>query len=270
MDFKIEKNVQNKAQVQRYNKDVLDVAYKFSKEAYKEFGSLIKAIVLFGSVAKDKTTTNSDIDILIVLDDLTVVWSKELMETYKIICEKKIATISRRLHITTLKLTTFWEYIKNGDPVGINILRDGVALVDTGFFAPLQALLARGRIRPTAESVWTYFSKAQGTLDNSRHHLIGATIDLYWACIDACHAALMRMGTIPPSPEHVAKLLDEKLVKPGHLARKHVDTMRYLYKLYKAITHRAIDDIAGNQYEKYYTSAKDLVDDIKKFIEKKL
>ena len=59
-----------------------------------------------------------------------------------------------------MRFTSFWEYIRNGDPVGINILRDGVAIIDTGFFDPLQALLKKGRIRPTSESIWTYIDEA--------------------------------------------------------------------------------------------------------------
>ena len=269
MDFTIEKQEASEQQRERYPKDVLDIAYRYSKEVHEEFGELIKAIVLFGSAAKHTQTPDSDIDILMVLDDLSVVWSKELIETYRIISEKKIANISKRLHVTTIKLTTFWDHMRNGDAIGINILREGVALIDTGFFTPLQHLLGMGRIRPSAESVWNYFSKSEMTLHNSRNHLISASIDLYWACIDAAHAALMRVGVIPPSPEHVADMVEAKLVKPGHLEKSHVQTIRYFYKLYKSITHRKIDDIAGTQYEKYYASADDFVRAVKIFLEKK-
>jgi predicted nucleotidyltransferase len=270
MEFDIEKKDVAKEKAKRYPKDSLTIAYKFSKAVYKEFGTLVKGVVLFGSTAKSEEKVDSDIDILIVLDDLTVVWKKELMETYKIITEKKIAEISPRIHVTTLRLTTFWEYIRNGDPVGMNMLRDGVALIDTGFFSPLQALLHQGRIRPTPESVWNYVTRSRMALHHSRGKMIGATIDLYWACIDACHAALMRMGATPPSPDHVADLVQKELVDKGYLSKKTVETMRYFYKLYKGITHRAIDDITGNQFEKYYVSAKMLVDEVQAFIEKPL
>ena len=48
-----------------------------------------------------------------------------------------------------------------------------------------------------------YFGRAPITLRNSKWHLNQATIDLYWAVIDATHAALMKLGEIPPSPEHI-------------------------------------------------------------------
>ena len=97
-----------------------------------------------------------DIDILIVFDDVSVNLTPEIVSTYRIIIEKVISEVSTRLHVTTIKLTTYWEYVRAGDPIGMNILRDGVALLDTGFFDPLHALLVRGRIRPSPESVWTY------------------------------------------------------------------------------------------------------------------
>lgn len=178
--------------LERYERHDVDIAYRFANEIYKEMGGLIRAVVIFGSSARKKTTIKSDIDILVILDDLTISMSREVVEAYRIIVNKTIVKVSTRLHITTLRFTTFWDYMRNGDPVGINILRDGVALIDSGFFDPLQALLKKGKIRPTSESIWSYYIRAPNTLHNSKWHLIQATLDLYWAVIDAAHAALMK------------------------------------------------------------------------------
>jgi len=80
-----------------------------------------------------------------------------------------------------MTLSSFWEYVRAGDPVVINILRDGLALVDSGFFDPLQALLFRGRIRPSQEAINNYYARAPTTLNNSMWHVLQATVDLYWA-----------------------------------------------------------------------------------------
>jgi len=146
MEFDVKK--QKISNVEKYPKDDLTIAYKFAKKVYDEFGNFIKAIVLFGSSVREEKT-KGDIDVLIVVDDITIQMTAEIVETYRIITEKSVADISPRLHVTSLKLTTFWEYVRMGDPIGLNILRDGVALLDTGFFDPLQGLLARGRIRPS-------------------------------------------------------------------------------------------------------------------------
>ena len=257
--------------LQKYQKEDMDVVYSFSKEVKKELGTLLKGIILFGSTARhiDTNKKSHDIDILLIIDDVTIQLTPELIQTYRIIVEKVIIRTSKKLHITSLRLTNFWEYIRAGDPIAINMLRDGVAILDTGFFEPLQILLSQGRIRPSAESIQNYLMMAPQTLQNSRGHIIQAVLDLYWAVIDGAHAALMYVGEVPPSPAHVADMMDEKLVKPGLLDKKHLHTMRMFYNLGKSIMHGQVNDMSGDQYEAYYREAYDFVMAIKKFINKK-
>src|SRR3989338_3812943 len=270
MRFKIEK-VEN-PNLQKYSKEDLEVAYKFSEKAYTEFGDFIKTIVLFGSKSRKEFGKDlegmNDIDILIVVDDTSIYLTSEVIETYRVITEKIASDTSDRLHITTLQLTHFWDYARAGDPLAINMLRDGVPLLDIGFFEPLQVLLKQGRIRPTPESVWSYLGRASPTLYNSKWHLLQATLDLYWAVIDAAHAALMKHGEIPPTPEHVADLLEEKLVKKKLLERKYVAIMRHFYKTMKMIVHREIKEIKGEEYDRYYKAAEDFVNRMREFIDR--
>ncbi len=266
MEFKTDKRPRKN--IEKYQKEHMDVAYKFAEKAYKEFATFVKAIVLFGSAAKDPNSTG-DIDILIVVDDLSVTLKPPVVQTYRIIVQKLIADISPRLHITTLKFTSFWDYVRSSDPVAVNILRDGVALIDTGFFEPLQLLLSQGRISPTAESIWSYFVRAPATIQNSKWHLLQAALDLYWAVIDAAHAALMRIGEIPPSPDHVAGMLEEKLVKPRLLEPQYATIMSNFYGLMKAITHREKKEVTGQEYVKYLADAEKFVARMKLIVEMK-
>ncbi|HSU72391.1 MAG TPA: nucleotidyltransferase domain-containing protein [Candidatus Binatia bacterium] len=254
---------------QLYSKDDRELARQFTQRIYKEFGNFLKAVVLFGSAAtREKRSAKSDIDILIVVDDVTLNLSHELITAYRIIVEKVVVELSSRFHVTTLRLTSFWEYVRAGDPVGINILRDGIAILDTGFFDPLQMLLRQGRIRPTQESIWNYYMRAPTTLHNSKWHLLQATLDLYWAAIDSAHAALMTLGEIPPSPDHVADLLEENFVKAKLLEPKYTHTMRYLYSLSKMIVHREVKEISGAEYTKYAAMASDFVERMRKIVDK--
>ena len=265
MEFDVEKRENPK--VNEYSNEELNIAYSFAKKIHEEFGEAIKALILFGSSAKKKNVTKkSDIDILIVFDDVTMVLTKEIVTAYRVIIEKSVAQTSTRLHITSIKLTTFWEYVRSGDPVGMNILRDGVALLDTGFFDPLRALLARGRIRPTPESMWTYFSKSPRSLFNSKWHVLQAVVDLYWAVIDASHAALMKQGVIPPSPDHVADVLDEELVKRNLLEEKYSRIMRKFYVLQKRISYRQVKEVSGREWDVYIKEAEDFVSRIDRFL----
>lgn len=265
MEFDIKKR--KKHNTDKYGKSDVDLAYEFSKKVYKEFGSLLKAIVLFGSTARKKRNTH-DIDILLIIDDITIVLTKELVQSYRIIITNIVASTSTKLHVTTLKFTNFWEYVRAGDPVAINILRDGYAMIDSGFFEPLQILLHQGRIRPSPEATWTYFAKAPQTITNSKWHLLQGTVDLYWAVIDAAHAALMKMNEVPPSPNHVAEMLEEKLVKLGLIPKKYPNVMRRFYDMMKMITNRDIQEISGKQYTEYLKEAEDFVQAMEEFIKK--
>lgn len=266
MKFDIKNNEQKN--ISRYATDDLDIARTFAKIIYKEFGNFISALVLFGSAAQNSHSPKRDIDILIVLDDVRIRFTRELVETYRILTEKAIAQTSpERLHVQSMKLTSFWEYVRAGDPVAINILRSGVALIDTGFFDPLQALLDQGRIRPSDESVWTYFTMAPASLHRSSQHLLTAAVDLYWAAIDSAHAALMLTGEIPPSPQHVADMLEDKLISKRFVSSKCSSYMRQLYELFKGIIHRDIKSISGKDYDKFRKIAEEFVDEMKSFIE---
>lgn len=266
MEFKIKKK--ENENIHRYPTDDVKVADNFTDKIKTELGDFLKGVVLFGSAVRREATAESDIDVLVVTDDISFQLTDALIETYRVIIENVITRVSRKLHVTSMTLSSFWEYAKVGDPVVVNILRDGVALYDTGFFDPLQALLKQGRIRPSEESVWRYFGRAPRTLTNSRWHLLQATLDLYWAVIDAAHAALMRKNEIPPTPEHVADLLERVFVKHRLLEPKYIETMRKFYKISKMITHREIKEIRGDEYERYMKEASNFVQRMRVLIEK--
>ena len=267
MEFNVPKPVN--PNLRSYNREELGIAYQFARRMHKEFGDFLKAIVLFGSTARRTPGAHGDVDILAIVDDVTITPSEELVGAYRIIVEKLVTDISTRLHVTTVKLSTFWEYIRAGDPIGMNILRDGVALLDTGFFDPLRALLVRGRIRPSEEAVWTYFARAPRTLHNAKWHVLQAVVDMYWAVIDAAHAALMAAGETPPSPDHVAALLEEKLIKPNHLHKKYAATVTKLYDLQKKITYRELREIRGEHLDSLMKEAQEFVEKIDELINKR-
>ncbi len=271
MEFRIEKR-RRKTDI-HYPKEEFDIARDFASRIYKEFGTFIKSLVLFGSATKaEKLAKEADIDVLIIIDDVSVNLSRDLVQTYRIIIEKILADMKDgdRLHIQSMRLSSFWEYVKAGDPVAINVLRYGMALIDTGIFDPLQSLLDNGRIRPTRESIYTYFTMAPASITRSKEHLLSAMVELYWASVDAAHAALMCLGEIPPSPEHVADMLEKKMVKKGLLNRKYAKIMRENYNVFKQIIHRQVRDIEGREYDQFREKTIDFVNEMRKFIEKKI
>lgn len=245
------------------------VAKTFAQRIYKEFGDFVRAIILFGSTAKQKRN-HGDIDILIVVDDVRIQFTEDIVQTYRIILQKTIAdTDPKRLHIQSMKFSSFWEYVRAGDPVATNILRYGIALVDTGFFDPLQLLLDQGRIRPTPESIATYFAMAPGNITKAKQNMISAGIELYWAVINSAHAALMHYGEVPPSPEEVARLLNKTLVKQKLVSKGSAVVMEEMYELFKDLTNRSKSVFTGREYDQCRLKAEKFVKEMDQYIRKK-
>lgn len=245
-----------------------ELAVRFGQSVDKELGDFLKAAVLFGSCATGHVGPLSDIDVLLIVDDVSHVVTPQLTEEYRVVVHRAATKISQRFHISTLKLSNFWEYCRAGDPVVINMLRDGVILVDKGFFGPAQLLLEQGRVRPSREAIWTYYARTGNTLKSARQHLLAAGVDLYWSAIDAAHAALMSVGEMPPTPEHVPDMLERALVKKGLLDKRHPKVMRELYQLQKSILHREIKELSGEHYQQYWQDALKLVDALRNVVER--
>ena len=140
MEFRIKRK--ENENLHKYPTDNLDIASTFTREVKKELGDFVLSIVVFGSSARRETSERSDIDVLIISDDATYILTEELIEGYRIIIDNLIRRVSTKLHITSMTFTSFWEHAKVGDPVVVNILRDGVALEDKGFFFPLRQQIA--------------------------------------------------------------------------------------------------------------------------------
>ena len=201
MEFRIQRK--ENENLHKYPTEDLAIARKFTDQLKKELQDFLVGVVAFGSSVRRETTDKSDIDILVVIDDVGMLITEAVIEGYRLIIENLVCRTSLKLHITSMTYSSFWEHAKAGDPILVNMLRDGIALYDTGFFTPLQLLLKQGRIRPSEESIWRYYGRAPKTLANSRWHVLQATLDLYWAVIDSAHAALMRADQVPPTPHHI-------------------------------------------------------------------
>lgn len=264
LDFNIKKK--GSKTKSSYSSENLDLAYRFTKELNKELGDIVKAVVLFGSTAR-KEDRAKDIDILVIADDVRIDFTEELVQTYRLVTKQCVAKTSNKIHVTSMKLTSFWEYIRNGDPIALNILRDGFALIDTGFFDPLQILLRQGRIRPSMESLWSYFNRAPESLKASKVKVQEAMLDLYWAVIDSSHAVLMSINEVPPSPKHVPQYLEEHLVKKDLISKEAPWTVRKFYDIHKRITSNEIRYFSGEELDKHYREAEKFVKEMREFVQ---
>ena len=246
-----------------------EIAYNFAIEAYKKFQHIIKSIVLFGSVAKDLKKQN-DIDIIIFIDDCTIQWDEELIAWYREELQKILANNKNRdkLHINTVTLSVFWDEFKSGEPVAINIVRYGKTLVDFGgFFEPLKILLARGKIKPSAEAIYNALRRAPFHLARARYGIYLAVDSLYWAMVDSAHAALMISDKVAPSPEHIPEMLEEYFVKKRMLDKKYVRLYREIYSIIHSLNKTNIT-IPSKKIDEYQKDVDNFVGEMARIVKK--
>jgi hypothetical protein len=47
-----------------------DAAYKFARDLFGMYPKIVKTVILFGSFSKGKETDKSDVDVMVVMDDV--------------------------------------------------------------------------------------------------------------------------------------------------------------------------------------------------------
>lgn len=246
-----------------------EIAMDFAEKAYKRFSKLVKSIVLFGSSVKDTAVSGSDIDIIIILDDAAVQFDQQLMAWYREELSKIVSTnpYKKELHINTVRLTTWWNDLIKGDPVVINILRYGEALIDFGgFFNPIKVLLQEGKIKSTPEAIYTALQRAPLHLAKSKQSQVNAIEGVYWAMVDSAHALLMSSNILPPSPEHIPILLKENFVDKKILKMKYVIWYRDLYVLHRRVIHGEVNVMKGQDIDDWQERADEFINTMAKLI----
>ncbi len=231
-----------------------DIAMDFAVKAYKKFDKIVKSIILFGSIVKQNSVAGSDIDIIIVVDDASIKWDQELIAWYREELDKLLKSnpYQNELHINTIKLSIWWEDLMRGDPVILNVLRYGEAMIDyAGFFNPLKSLLISGKIKATPEAIYSCLQRAPMHIARSKISELNSIEGLYWAMVDSAHAALIAAHVQPPSPEHIPADLKETFANAGKLKMKYIIWFRDLLVLHKKIAHGESRDLKGVEIDEW-------------------
>ena len=249
-------------------KEELELINAFSSRLIQDFGGYIHAVIVFGSFATEEMKEKSDIDVLILVDDLVVPTTSDVIGTFRVGLAKILAELNAvdKLHVNTLGLKEFWDGVRNADPVIIDVLRKGFAVVDTGFFDPLKRLLIEGRIRPTPESIEAHIKRAKAMLFASKQHLFLSIDDIYWATIDSAHAALMANGILPPSPGDVPSVFEKELLKKKKITKEDIDFVNEIYNTMKKVTKGEKKEISAMEIDKKIQRAKKFVEKMERLV----
>jgi len=184
-----------------------DIILNFSKDLIEKVDGLVKSIVLFGSYAENKESEKSDIDLLIIIDDI---YAKDLNITVpfyfdnlnKLLADEKY----KKIHVTTLTLSKFWEMILNGDPLVLDILRKGEPIIDpAGIFGSLKKMLENGLIKTSPEYLEIMKKRAEEGINYANLMLIKAFESLYNSVVTISQYYLIKNNINIYSPEDILK-----------------------------------------------------------------
>jgi predicted nucleotidyltransferase/uncharacterized protein (UPF0332 family) len=267
MDFP--QKTRPKTNENNYHIENLHKARDFSKNLILEMKELVKSIVLFGSNTNDTNNKNSDIDIMIILDNVSVFVTPELREAYRIITNKLSNEISSKFHIMTVNLTDLWDMARKGDPLLINILRYGTALFDRDIIEPLQYLLEIGKIKPSKETAYNYIARSKTLHEETEKHVKEAILDLYYSIIDISHASLISVKITPTSPKEIPKTF-KKTFKNNKKILKHSEIIEEFYTIAKSIEHHNKIEISGKLFDNLNKKALKTIKELESFCKENL
>lgn len=166
-------------------------------------GPGLRAIVLYGSVVREQANTDSDIDVLII-GDVKGSLKERIYEIRDELMERHgYAPLLMPIYLTPEE---FENGLERGEPLLINILKEGKPLYDTGLFAEASQHIPH----PQKETVEKYLQEARRRLDHSHEHLEAADYvllvqDAYKAAFFAAEGLMLAQGHVPKGRGELAR-----------------------------------------------------------------
>jgi len=246
-------------------KDAIEKVIKFTNTARKQYGELIKSVLIFGSSVKGTMVKGSDIDVWVIVDDTATKATEDLNKVIDHLY--LIASEMKELHIQAHTLTEFWQSIRVGSPEFSNFLRYGLAIYDTGFIKPIQRMLQMGLIPPSDETISLKARAATARYRKIKLDIKAMIFELRYTALDIVQAVVMHYFKETPDYKKAPEFL-EKLVKQKKLEKVYVDKFVQLDKLWKDIDHGDIKEVTTNHLNEALELAKGMIDGMKKLLPK--
>ncbi len=240
----------------------LQEAKEFAKRVVEKYGVMIKSIVLMGSIVRGELKPESDIDIIVILDDTIGEFNEKKLEEIDNDLEKIAKDISDKLSIQpSYTLTEFVDYARSGHPIVYNFIKEGEPLFDAGFFIPWKRLLKLGKIQGTREAIESYMEDAPRKLARAKTvKLLMLAEDCYYAMVNSTQAVLMFMGLEPPVPSKLYEGVMEYLVKPGLLEEEYARWLKEIIQIRKDIEYKRLLEVKGEFVDEWIEKAEKYID----------
>ena len=243
---------------------------EFKNKVLEMFKAYIKAIIVWGSVSRGDYTGKSDVDLYIIFDDTKMPLKKfeEIREKIDKDMYSVASSIDPRLHPQPiLALTEFIKGIRYTHPLFFNIIREGYAIYDTGFFIPMRKLLEWGEFPITPEAAHTRIDSVPGRIKRVKNvKLYMIAEDLYYAMLDAAQAVLMYVGIGPPVPKLAASEVRKHLVETGLLEEEYAKMLEDIVVFRKKVEYKEVSDVPGQEVDEWIKKAERYVERFEKLL----
>ena len=247
--------------------EIYDKIIVFTNESRKQYGNLIKSVVIFGSAARGTMVKGSDADLWVILDDTATKSSEDLekinAQLYLIAHELK------DLHVQTSTLTEFWQWMKMGSPELANYLRYSLVIYDTGFIKPVQRMLQMGLIPPSDETVNMKSRSSLARYQKIKIDIKSMIFELRYTAMDMIQAVVMHEYKATPDYKAAPEFL-ERLVKEKKLEKAYVEKFRELDQLWKDIDHKVVKDVTTDHLKLALQLSKEIIDRFRKILPEEL
>ncbi len=248
----------------------IEILKKFTKMALKKYPNIIRSVVLFGSTAREEWRGESDIDVFVILDDTRQRVTPGMKDRIEDDLVYYASKVHKQLSLQQpYLLTEFWAMVRDGHPIIFNFIREGIPIYDKDIFLPIKRLLQMGEIKPSKEAVEKYIDRAPKRIkrveDNKMYMVVE---DLYYAMLESSQAVLMFLGKSPPRPSDAADAMRKNLVKMKFLDEKYVKWLEEIIEIRKAVEHKRINDISGQDLDEWIKKADEYTKNMQNLIVK--
>ena len=237
----------------------IEVVKRFTGIVREKFGQYTRAVIVFGSFARGDFKSTSDIDVLVIVDDTVERGGmpQEIREKLHRKLSEIAAQMDKKLHIQLHLVTEFWDYIRHGDAIFFNFVREGVPVYDSGFFKPIKKLLLSGAIRPTREAVWKQMDGSKSYLKRVDKYMEWSAERLFRAASWSANGALMALDMPPARPKEIGDAIEEHLLKPGLIDAKYIETYNKIFLIHKEIEHETASKITPDDIGQFQREVED-------------
>ncbi len=252
--------------------DAKELVMKYMNPLIERHKKEIKAVWLYGSSARGEARKTSDIDVMVLLDDVSgnltiqaenLIWAEM----------QAVAGNARKdgwlLHFQSPKmLTKWWDLLRSGEPWVLTGMRDAVIIYDpSGFVRPIKRLLNSGRMSATHERAFELMNRIKQRKERIRKIMTESiTSEILLSMVESSQAVLMYMGKMPPSPSSLNRQL-KWLVRKGYLDEKYQLYFEEFYRLAKSM-EKGSADVGLRELEEHMEKARRFISAMEKLFER--